>query len=144
MTPLIRPASAADLPALLEIERESFARPHWTTQDFLEHECLVAEIDGQVAGLLVWRETFPGDAVTPSEREILNVAVAVGFRRCGIATALLHHALSREAVYFLEVRESNLAAQYLYRKFGFIEVSCRSNYYQSPPERAIVMKMNWC
>lgn len=144
MSPVIRYATPADLPALIEIEQQSFANPHWGAQEFLDHNCLVAEIDGIITGLLVGRETFPGDGATPAEREILNLAVAPGFRRQGIATALLNHALSRKAIYFLEVRESNLAAQQLYRKFGFVEVGHRSNYYQSPPERAIVMKVNWC
>lgn len=144
MTPLIRPATSADLPALLEIEQQSFAHPHWTADDFRHADCIVAELNGRVAGLLVARDTFGGDPSDPPEREILNLAVAPRFRRIGIATALLNHELTRKAVRFLEVRESNLAAQQLYRKFGFVEIACRPNYYQSPAERAIVMQMKWC
>jgi [ribosomal protein S18]-alanine N-acetyltransferase len=138
---LIREATAADLSALLRIEQESFSNPHWTAEDFFKHECIVAEVDSQVAGLLVAREICPPGANYPPQREILNLAVAAHFRRRGIATALMNHQLSRTATYFLEVRESNLAAQELYRKFGFIEVARRPSYYQSPVERAIVMKM---
>ena len=141
MRPIIRDATPADLPALVEIERESFAQPHWTAADFLKNECVVAEMDDQVAGLLVAREIYRENITSPPEREILNVAVASRFRRRGIATALLTHELSRGAIYFLEVRESNVAAQELYRKLGFIEIARRPNYYQSPNERAIVMKM---
>ena len=141
MSALIREATAADLSALLRIEQESFPNPHWTAEDFLKHECIVAEVDSQVAGLLVAREICPPRADFPAEREILNLAVARRFRRKGIATALMNHQLSRTATYFLEVRESNLVAQELYRKFGFIEVARRLNYYRSPVERAIVMKM---
>lgn len=141
MSPFIREATAADLTALLRIEQESFSNPHWTAEDFLKHECIVAETESQIAGLLVAREICPPTADSPPEREILNLAVAARFRRRGIASALLNHALRRTAVYFLEVRESNLAAQELYRKFGFIEVARRPNYYQFPMERAIVMKM---
>jgi [ribosomal protein S18]-alanine N-acetyltransferase len=141
VSPFIREATAADVSALLRIEQESFSNPHWTAEDFLKHECIVAEMDSQVAGLLVAREVCPPRADSPAEREILNLAVAARFRRRGIAKALLNHQLSRTAIYFLEVRESNLAAQELYRKFGFIEVARRPNYYQSPVERAIVMKM---
>ena len=142
MRPFIRNATAADAPALLQIEQESFSHPHWTPEHFLKYNCIVAEIDSEVAGLLVAREIYPPDVSSGAEREILNLAVASRFRRRGIATALLNHELSRDAaVYFLEVRESNLAAQELYRKFGFIEIARRPNYYQSPVERAIVMKM---
>jgi ribosomal-protein-alanine acetyltransferase len=139
--PLIRSATRKDLPALLEIERLSFSHPHWKPEDFLVHHCIVAEVDGQVAGFLVSRETFPGRNESRPEREILNLAVAPAHRRTGIATILLQHELSRDIVHFLEVRESNLAAQALYRKMGFSEVGRRSEYYEEPTERAIVMKM---
>ncbi len=141
MSLAIRAATRADLPTLLAIERESFVRPHWEAEDFLKAGCLVAELDGEIAGMLVARQTFFGDTTQPPEREILNLAVARRFRRRGIATALLEEEMSRKAVFFLEVRESNTAAQQLYRKFGFMEIGYRPNYYQSPLEGAIVMQM---
>ena len=143
-TPLIREASPDDLPKLLEIERECFSSPHWIEEDFLKYDCIVAEIDGQIAGFLVSHEAYAGDITAPAERELLNVAVSPRFRRLGIATDLIRHQLKHQAVYFLEVRESNIAAQALYRKLGFVEVARRSQYYESPTETAIVMKMKWC
>lgn len=140
----LRPATAADLPALLDIEHKSFSRPRWTAADFLHDACTVAELDGRVVGFLVWSEVFPGDSKNPPEREILNLAVAPEYRRRGVGAALLTHELRVRAHYFLEVRESNLAAQRLYRRFGFSEIARRPNYYQSPSERAIVMQMKWC
>ena len=135
VVPVIRTAEPADLAALIEIEHESFTDLPWAPETFLQYDCVVAELDGKVAGFLVSRETFP------PEREILNVAVAKPFRRLGIATALLRHELNRKASFFLEVRESNAVAQTLYRKFGFVEVGIRPDYYQHPSERAIVMNM---
>ena len=44
-------------------------------------------------------------------------------------------------IHFLEVRESNLGARRLYEKQGFQEVAVRKQYYQSPPENAIVMRL---
>jgi ribosomal-protein-alanine N-acetyltransferase len=132
------------LPALLEIEQVSFPSPHWTANDFLLPEVTVAELDGEVVGFLVVRETFPGGDEVPPEREILNLAVALGNRRCGVASSLLREELSRRAHFFLEVRESNLTAQALYRKFGFVEIGRRPEYYLSPRETAIVMGMKWC
>lgn len=141
MTPLLRSCKSRDVPALLEIEAESFAGPNWSAHDFVRYDTLVAELKGAVVGFLVSRETFVGGRDGLPEREILNVAVAQQFRRQGIATLLLRHVLASRAIYFLEVRESNRAAQALYRKLGFIEIGRRPKYYAHPEETAIVMQL---
>jgi [ribosomal protein S18]-alanine N-acetyltransferase len=141
---MIRSATLSDARVLVEIERQSFSNPSWDSNSFFKHSCVVAEIQGCVAGFLVSREIFPAVDGDPAEREILNLAVALGFRRLGIATALLKHELSREAAHFLEVRESNVAAQALYRTHGFLEVGRRAGYYEFPTEAAIVMRMKKC
>ena len=109
-------------------------------------DCQVAEMEAQMAGFLVCKQVFAGNANSPPEREILNLAVRPCFRRLGIASALLRQELSRKAISFLEVRESNVAAQTLYRRLGFVEVARRTDnyYYHSPVESAIVMRMKWC
>jgi [ribosomal protein S18]-alanine N-acetyltransferase len=139
--PVVRKATLEDVPVLLEIEHESFSNPHWRARDFLENECVVAVVEGRIAGFLVSRQIFPGSNGLPPEREILNLAVARPFRRMGIATFLMRQELNRKAMHFLEVRKSNAAAQRLYHKIGFVEVGRRRNYYQNPLEEAIVMKM---
>ncbi len=144
MTLVLRPATRADVPVLLEIERESFSHPHWNAGDFVEDECQVAEVENAIAGFLVSKQVFAGDANSPPEREILNLAVRVRYRRLGIASALLTQELARKTNCFLEVRESNVAAQTLYRRFGFLEIARRDAYYQAPVETAIVMRMKWC
>ena len=126
---------------MLAIEREAFRDRPWAPEDFRTDDCLVAEIEGRIVGFLVSRQTFPAAAGERAEREILNLAVKREHRRKGIATALLQQEFSRRAIYFLEVRESNLAAQDLYHKLGFIEVARRPEYYESPVETAIVMQM---
>jgi len=141
VVPVIRPAIDVDVPALDEIERESFA-DHWAAKTFLEYSCVVAEVEEEIVGFLVSREIFAGNRETQSEREILNLAVRTRFRRQGIAGVLLGHELSRRAIFYLEVRESNTAARALYGKFGFREINRRTGYYHHPPETAIVMKMN--
>ena len=141
MTPRFRRAKPADLPALLEIESQSFAEPHWIGDDFLRYKCVVAEVNDSVVGFLVVRETFAGDDRERAEREILNVAVAPPFRHRGIASSLLRNEIGSGAVYFLEVRESNRAAQALYTKLGFIEIARRAKYYRKPAETAIVMQV---
>lgn len=141
MTLVLRPAEPADLPALLRIERECFPNSPWSRKDLTADECTVAAIDATVVGFLISRQTFPSARGELAEREILNLAVSPNFRHRGIATALIKHELERRAVHFLEVRESNVAAQALYRKLGFQEVGRRPQYYDSPVETAIVMRM---
>jgi [ribosomal protein S18]-alanine N-acetyltransferase len=144
VTPAIRNATPADGPALVEIEEQSFADPSWDLPSFFKYTCFVAEVHGTIAAFLVSREVSPAiDGALP-EREILNLAVAPNYRGIGLATALLKHELSLEATHFLEVRESNLAAQALYQKCGFVVAGRRSGYYEYPPEAAIVMTVKKC
>jgi ribosomal-protein-alanine N-acetyltransferase len=141
---LIRPAVHKDLLELERIERRSFQTPHWRAENFLAYRCVVAEVEGKVAGFLVSRVVFPENEDLPAEREILNLAVDPFYRRQGVATALLHNELKHRATHFLEVRESNVGAQKLYQKLGFTEVGRRPDYYSFPMEAAIVMQMKWC
>jgi ribosomal-protein-alanine N-acetyltransferase len=138
---LFRPASEHDVPALAALEEAAFTIPNWPADTFLRYECTVAEIAGQIAGFLVSRQTYAGDATAPPEREILNLAVAPPYRRRGIATALMQLEFRKKATFVLEVRESNLVAQALYGRLGFVEIARRRDYYDHPRETAIVMQM---
>ena len=75
---------------------------------------------------------------------ICNVAVHPEFRRWGLSKKLLALGL-KVAIQLgaiestLEVRESNLAAQKLYEKFGFREVGRRLHYYRDNNEDAVLM-----
>ena len=76
----------------------------------------------------------------PGESEILNLAVAPEARRMGMARSLLRHALEgAPSSWFLEVRESNLAAIRLYESTGFQASGKRPGYYSDSSELAIVM-----
>ncbi|CAH1662643.1 Ribosomal-protein-S18p-alanine acetyltransferase [Hyphomicrobiales bacterium] len=68
------------------------------------------------------------------EAEILSIAVAPANRRDGLGRVLLAAHLARLAEdgvahVFLEVEEGNVAAERLYRHFGFREVGRRKGYY---------------
>jgi [ribosomal protein S18]-alanine N-acetyltransferase len=130
----IRPAGLADLAGIAAIQAASPEASRWSPADYLNHDCRVAILDGRVAGFLVTRQTVE------AEREILNLAVDPALRRRGIARALLAGELARtRGAWFLEVRESNLAALSLYRSAGFQPAATRPNYYDEPAEAAIVM-----
>lgn len=127
----IRPASRDDLPAIAAIQSAS---PQASSWEPLDYDCDVAVEDGIIRGFLVTRRTAPDEA------EILNLAVDPSFRRRGIAKILAQNALrTSPGRWFLEVRESNRAAIALYESLGFRPVGTRQNYYEHPPEAAIVM-----
>jgi [ribosomal protein S18]-alanine N-acetyltransferase len=125
----VRPANPEDFSAIRRIQSATAEAAQW---DCSLYATLVAEKEGTVAGFLVWRETAPDEA------EILNLAVDSLFRRQGAGLAMVQ-AIPQKVI-FLEVRESNRAAQNLYRKAGFREVGIRFGYYQNPLEPAIVMR----
>jgi ribosomal-protein-alanine N-acetyltransferase len=137
--PQIRLGSATDLPAVAAIQAASPEAAQWHVADYLDHDFLVATVGNAVAGFAVLRR------IAEDECEVLNIAVALDFRRKGVARALLSAALeSFRGAVFLEVRESNTAAIEFYKSLNFNTVSLRQNYYHSPPEAAIVMKFHSC
>src|SRR5260221_3749578 len=100
----------------------------------------VCEVSGEVLAVLQWRQVGP-------EAEIFDVAVDTAHRRQGFASLLLEAVLSTTKVHganviFLEVRESNVAALSLYKKFGFSVTGRRSNYYRDPAEAALLLRLN--
>ena len=135
----IRRGEAGDLAEIAAIQDGSPEAARWDVTGYLQYDLRVAILGGAVAGFLVSRR------VDDAESEILNLAVRAEWRRLGVARELIR-SLAAEARgdLFLEVRESNLAARYLYNSMGFKEVSRRPEYYDFPPEAAIVMKFHSC
>jgi [ribosomal protein S18]-alanine N-acetyltransferase len=135
--PAIRRGGADDLAAIAVIQAASPEAAQWKAADYLMHHLLVATGETGVVGFVAARP------VAGQEVEILNLAVAPGFRRQGIARALLGSLFhDYHGTFFLEVRESNQAAQICYKSLGFQLVTRRPDYYESPPEAAIVMKFH--
>jgi ribosomal-protein-alanine N-acetyltransferase len=142
----LRSLFRSDLPAVLEIERASFSTP-WRQSTFASlldrHDTdLVAAIgeDGRLVGYAVsW--------TILDQAELGNVAVATPARGRGAGRLLVEAVLDRARrrgarECYLEVRESNRVAQRLYRALGFAVVGKRRRYYASPPEDALVMKVD--
>lgn len=83
-----------------------------------------------------------------SDSEVLSIAVAAGWRRQGIARALMVALIERVAArtatdLFLEVDIANEAARALYGGLGFTEAGRRRNYYSTPrgPSDALVLRL---
>lgn len=88
---------------------------------------------------------FGGIMIVADEAELLNIAVSEKFRRMNIASDLMNQLICEAKAkacvrMLLEVRQSNEAAQHLYRKKNFAELGVRKNYYDNPTENAIIME----
>jgi ribosomal-protein-alanine N-acetyltransferase len=137
--PLIRPGEPSDLPEIVAIQAASPEAACWPAAAYLEHDLRVAVLEKRVAAFLAAR------SVAADEFEILNLAVAPGFRRRGVGRALMESFLTGlHGAVFLEVRRSNSAAREFYKVLGFQELTVRESYYSHPPEPAIVMKFHSC
>ena len=148
----IRNARPSDVPALLEIERQSPGASHWTPEQYnkliADGFVFVAEDPSGNVGLkpgLICG--FICAKAVAGEWEIENVVVAPAERRRGIADALIGELIRRArndaaSAIFLEVRESNLSARRLYEKHGFRETGRRKAYYTGPLDDAILYSLN--
>ena len=145
MNLLIRRMKLEDVPAVHEIDMLSFSLP-WPERSFRYEvtenpvsRAWVTEMDGRIAAMLVlW---FVID-----EAHIATIATHPHFRRQGIGEKLLIAALiavREEGAHraFLEVRASNMAAQTMYKKYGFVEDGRRLRYYKDNFEDAILMSL---
>jgi ribosomal-protein-alanine N-acetyltransferase len=130
----------SDIPEIMQIENVSFPSP-WSSYLFLwelkkeNSACFVARYQNRLVGYIVASKVS-------GEGHITNIAVHPKMRRIGIGKLLLSKCLStlNARKIFLEVREYNIAAINLYKKFGFKEVGVRRNYY-SNGDNAVVMAL---
>lgn len=141
---VIRALRAADLPRIIQIENRSFSTP-WQESTFrgllrrTDTDLLGAERKGVLIGYAIaW--------TVVDQAELGNVAVLPEARGTGVGRLLVETILARlrqrrALECFLEVRESNLGAQRLYRHLGFAVVGRRSRYYLDPVEDALVMRI---
>jgi len=138
----ITPLSAEHIPQLAQLELLCFAVP-WSADAFKNEmhnnlACYSVMLDGQtVIGYYgLWHVLDEG--------HITNIAVHPEYRRQGIGSQLLTHMISaakQRDVYHLtlEVRTSNIPAQGLYAKHGFVPAGVRHRYYSDNGEDAIIM-----
>ena len=143
----LREMRREDLPAVLDIERRSFAQP-WSRAFFEK------ELATPFARLVVVvEEARPGPTVVgytcrwrvTDEVHVLNVAVHPERRGLGHGWALVgavvaEAEVARSRVVYLEVRAGNVIARRLYRQLGFRDLGVRRGYY-GPGQDAIVMEL---
>jgi [ribosomal protein S18]-alanine N-acetyltransferase len=131
---------------VLVVENLSFRIP-WSKNAFLEEvtnnkfaRYIAVAYDGRIVG-------YAGMWKVIDEGHITNIAVHPGFRGNGIGSLLMEKliglAKDEEVTSMtLEVRRSNLIAQKLYTKYGFLPGGVRKSYYSDNGEDAIIMWKN--
>jgi ribosomal-protein-alanine N-acetyltransferase len=87
---------------------------------------------------------FSGIWLMADEAHITNIAVAQEYRRRGIGELLLIATIDlardlKATMITLEARVSNISAQNLYSKYGFMKMGVRHGYYLDNKEDAIIM-----
>jgi ribosomal-protein-alanine N-acetyltransferase len=144
---LIRLAASADLTSLLALEHSAETAAHWSAERYKaaladpSRLCLTLDFSGQICGFLVAHRV-------DRQWELENLVVAQDKRRQGFGSRLMLDFLEQARKQgahevFLEVRESNLPAQSLYRKTGFFQTGRRIRYYRHPLEDAILYTLDF-
>ncbi|RKN82278.1 ribosomal protein S18-alanine N-acetyltransferase [Paenibacillus ginsengarvi] len=132
-----------DIAVICDIEKEAFTTP-WTEAAFHNEltnnqfaHYLIMELDGLIIG-------YGGMWLILDEAHITNIAIRAAYRGRKLGERLMIQ-LQSAAVFLgaeritLEVRTSNVIAQRLYAKMGFIPAGLRKGYYTDNGEDAIIM-----
>lgn len=142
------PIHLHDLEALMAIETAAYPYP-WSRGNFIDSLAAGYHLRKRVDARGRWLGYFVAMNGV-DETHLLNLTIAPEHQRRGHGRALLDELVrwSRErkaSRLWLEVRESNLGAQALYRRYGFSDMGQRRGYYPSGPngrENAIVMSLD--
>ncbi|HNQ63016.1 MAG TPA: ribosomal protein S18-alanine N-acetyltransferase [Syntrophorhabdaceae bacterium] len=142
---MIREMMENDLDKVLETERLSFISP-WTKNMFRETYLspitanFVININESIVGYIMLYSV-------EDEAHIMNLAIHPDYRRKGYGSNLVAHIIEYSTArdiynFFLEVREGNVDAQRLYKRFGFEVIGKRKGYYMETKEDALVMHLS--
>jgi [ribosomal protein S18]-alanine N-acetyltransferase len=140
----IRALEPRDIESILGIQSACPEIAQWTAWDYErvakgEMAGWVFEDDAMLLGFLVGRRVV-------ENMEILNFAVRTDARRNGIGAVLLRSALNWAQSFsaeqaILEVRSANENALRFYERHKFQVVGRRRNYYNSPPDDALLLTL---
>lgn len=153
----VRTGDAADLKAVVAVEREAAEAPHWVEDEYVailstdggveglvRRRLFVAETDGKLLGFAVGKVFGSGgDCVA----ELESVVVAEAARRIGVGRALCGEVVSwskgqTAMALELEVRAGSIGAIALYSSVGFVVAGRRRGYYREPVEDALLMRLD--
>lgn len=143
MTDILRALSVNDIVRVVEIENQSFSEP-WSSdsfRDIIQNPNFVTIglfMDSSLAGYVIYYTVL-------NEMHIMNIAVHPDFRQKSCGTKLLsevHKEGMKRKLHFvyLEVRETNDAAQKLYAKMGYQKAGRRIKYYANEEDALLMFK----
>lgn len=143
---IIRKAVREDIADIMRVEATSFSEP-WPEDIFYQEIVHNAYANYYVATLKSKVIGYAGLWTVIDDAQITNIAIHADYRGQGYGEQLFKFILQQALMLgarrlSLEVRESNLAAQKLYRKYGLVAGVIRKNYYTDNQEDAIVMWVN--
>ena len=136
--------NSSDIQGVFNISNSCFSTP-WSL------DSIKSELNNPLAKYIVAVDKdldlvvgFIGAWIVVGEASITNIAVDKNYRKIGIGNKLLESLINlcsdlNCTLINLEVRESNLTAQNLYKKHGFIIDGVRKGYYEDNKEDAILM-----
>ena len=141
---LIRRCTLEDLEGVIEINEKELPEdyPYFfyksILDNFNESFLIAVDINSNVVGYIMWRvEKVPAiDSLKITNKgHLVSIAVIKGFRRLGIAKALLTQSMQeiKKRIiddFVLEVRVSNYSAINLYKKFNFSTQNIKYKYYR--------------
>ena len=139
---LIRPMTAADVPAVAALEQT--APDAWTAAQLMEElqapfaRCLVLCRGGEIAA-------FCTAQAAADEASLNAITVAPACQGQGLGGQLLRALMQRladegAAMLYLEVRAGNAPALALYERAGFFRTGRRPRFYRDPTEDAVTMR----
>jgi len=149
----VRLASAADVAAVIQLERTIAEAPHWAESEYVAmlvpasgavRRCLfVAENERGLIGFAVGKVVGSGGE---SSSELESIAVSSDARRMGVGRLLCAAVIDwcraqGAAEMELEVRAASGGAIALYSGLGFIAEGRRPGYYQAPLDDAVLMRL---
>ncbi len=138
----VREGTISDAHMIYEIGTECFSdawREETVAADIEKPHSLYLVAEGE-SGILGYACLW----LVEDELQLVNIGVRKEERRNGIASALMEKTeeeavLRKASLIYLEVRVSNVAAQELYRKFGFKVQAIRKGVYSLPKEDGFIM-----
>ena len=140
----LREMTAADIPAVHELERRLFPVDAWPLQMFVD-ELAQAETRRYVVAERPGIVGYAGLMCIQPIADVQTIAVMPEQEGKGIGSALLtelirESRLRRAEDVLLEVRADNPRAQQLYRRYGFEQIHVRPRYYRDGVD-ALIMRL---
>jgi ribosomal-protein-alanine N-acetyltransferase len=143
---VIRPATAADVDAIVRLEHDNLGVDAWSR--VLVHEGVAGNLPSVTylvasdAGVVVGHAVV---SVVADISELQRIAVEVSHRRTGLATRLLEEAVALASGagsdrLLLEVREDNGGAIAFYTAREFVEIDRRSRYYRDGGTAVVMLR----